>query len=158
PDVMAIAKGIGGGFPVGAFLATNEAAKGMVPGTHGSTFGGNPLAMAVGNAVLEAVLEPGFLEHVQAVSLRFKQELARIKDEFPGLVEEVRGRGLLIGLKVKPPYGDVVNALSAEKLLTVGAGDNVVRLLPPLNITEAEIAEATHKLAAALRRLANPAA
>ena len=158
PDVMAIAKGIGGGFPVGAFLATNEAAKGMVPGTHGSTFGGNPLAMAVGNAVLDAVLEPGFLEHVQAVSLRFKQELARIKDEFPGLVEEVRGRGLLIGLKVKPPYGDVVNALSAEKLLTVGAGDNVVRLLPPLNITEAEIAEATHKLAAALRRLANPAA
>ena len=158
PDVMAIAKGIGGGFPVGAFLATNEAAKGMVPGTHGSTFGGNPLAMAVGNAVLDAVLEPGFLEHVQAVSLRFKQELARIKDEFPGLVEEVRGRGLLIGLKVKPPYGDVVNALSAEKLLTVGAGDNVVRLLPPLNVTEAEIAEATHKLAAGLRRLANPAA
>ena len=158
PDVMAIAKGIGGGFPVGAFLATNEAAKGMVPGTHGSTFGGNPLAMAVGNAVLDAVLEPGFLEHVQAVALRFKQELARIKDEFPGLVEEVRGRGLLIGLKVKPPYGDVVNALSAEKLLTVGAGDNVVRLLPPLNITEAEIAEATHKLAAALRRLVNPAA
>jgi acetylornithine/N-succinyldiaminopimelate aminotransferase len=158
PDVMAIAKGIGGGFPVGAFLATNEAAKGMVPGTHGSTFGGNPLAMAVGNAVLDAVLEPGFLEHVQAVSLRFKQELARIKDEFPGLVEEVRGRGLLIGLKVKPPYGDVVNALSAEKLLSVGAGDNVVRLLPPLNVTEAEIAEAMHKLAAALRRLANPAA
>ncbi|HEX2335210.1 MAG TPA: aspartate aminotransferase family protein [Hyphomicrobiaceae bacterium] len=158
PDVMAIAKGIGGGFPVGAFLATNEAAKGMVPGTHGSTFGGNPLAMAVSNAVLDAVLEPGFLEHVQAVSLRFKQELARIKDEFPGLVEEVRGRGLLIGLKVKPPYGDVVNALSAEKLLSVGAGDNVVRLLPPLNVTEAEIAAATHKLAAALRRLANPAA
>ena len=158
PDVMAIAKGIGGGFPVGAFLATNEAAKGMVPGTHGSTFGGNPLAMAVGNAVLDAVLEPGFLEHVQAVSLRFKQELARIKDEFAGLVEEVRGRGLLIGLKVKPPYGDVVNALSAEKLLTVGAGDNVVRLLPPLNVTETEIAEATHKLAAGLRRLANPAA
>jgi acetylornithine/N-succinyldiaminopimelate aminotransferase len=158
PDVMAIAKGIGGGFPVGAFLATNEAAKGMVPGTHGSTFGGNPLAMAVSNAVLDAVLEPGFLEHVQAVSLRFKQELARIKDEFPGLVEEVRGRGLLIGLKVKPPYGDVVNALSAEKLLSVGAGDNVVRLLPPLNVTEAEIAEAMHKLAAALRRLANPAA
>ena len=158
PDVMAIAKGIGGGFPVGAFLATNEAAKGMVPGTHGSTFGGNPLAMAVGNAVLDAVLEPGYLEHVQAVSLRFKQELARIKDEFPGLVEEVRGRGLLIGLKVKPPYGDVVNALSAEKLLTVGAGDNVVRLLPPLNVTETEIAEATHKLAAGLRRLANPAA
>jgi len=158
PDVMAIAKGIGGGFPVGAFLATNEAAKGMVPGTHGSTFGGNPLAMAVGNAVLDAVLEPGFLQHVETVSLRFKQELARIKDEFPELVEDVRGSGLLTGIKVKPPYGDVVNACTAEKLLTVGAGDNVVRLLPPLNVTEAEITEATRRLAAALRRLAKPAA
>jgi acetylornithine/N-succinyldiaminopimelate aminotransferase len=157
PDVMAIAKGIGGGFPVGAFLASNEAAKGMVPGTHGSTFGGNPLAMAVGNAVLDAVLEPGFLDHVQAVALRFKQELARIKDEFPDLIEEVRGSGLLTGIKVKPPYGDVVNACTAEKLLTVGAGDNVVRLLPPLNVTEAEIMESTRRLAAALRRLAKPA-
>jgi acetylornithine/N-succinyldiaminopimelate aminotransferase len=157
PDVMAIAKGIGGGFPVGAFLASNEAAKGMVPGTHGSTFGGNPLAMAVGNAVLDAILEPGFLEHVQAISLRFKQELARIRDEFPNLVEEVRGSGLLTGIKVKPPYGDVVNACTAEKLLTVGAGDNVVRLLPPLNVTEAEIMECTRRLAAALRRLATPA-
>jgi acetylornithine/N-succinyldiaminopimelate aminotransferase len=158
PDVMAIAKGIGGGFPVGAFLATNEAAKGMVPGTHGSTFGGNPLAMAVGNAVLDAVLEPGFLQRVEAVSLRFKQELARVKDEFPEFVEDVRGSGLLTGIKVKPPYGDVVNACSAEKLLTVGAGDNVVRLLPPLNVTEAEITEGTRRLAAALRRLAKPAA
>lgn len=157
PDVMAIAKGIGGGFPVGAFLASNEAAKGMVPGTHGSTFGGNPLAMAVGNAVLDAILEPGFLDHVQAVALRFKQELARIKDEFPNLVEEVRGSGLLTGIKVKPPYGDVVNACTAEKLLTVGAGDNVVRLLPPLNVTEAEIMESTRRLAAALRRLTKPA-
>jgi acetylornithine/N-succinyldiaminopimelate aminotransferase len=157
PDVMAIAKGIGGGFPVGAFLASNEAAKGMVPGTHGSTFGGNPLAMAVGNAVLDAILEPGFLDHVQAVALRLKQELARIKDEFPNLVEEVRGSGLLTGIKVKPPYGDVVNACTAEKLLTVGAGDNVVRLLPPLNVTEAEIMESTRRLAAALRRLTKPA-
>jgi acetylornithine/N-succinyldiaminopimelate aminotransferase len=157
PDVMAIAKGIGGGFPVGAFLASNEAAKGMVPGTHGSTFGGNPLAMAVGNAVLDAILEPGFLDHVQAISLRFKQELARIRDEFPSQVEEVRGSGLLTGIKVKPPYGDVVNACSAEKLLTVGAGDNVVRLLPPLNVTEAEIMECTRRLAAALRHLAKPA-
>src|SRR5262245_13849646 len=156
-DVMAIAKGIGGGFPVGAFMATNEAAKGMVPGTHGSTFGGNPLAMAVGNAVLDAVLEPGFLQHVETVSLRLKQELARIKDEFPELVEEVRGSGLLSGIKVKPPYSDVVNACSAEKLLAVGAGDNVVRLLPPLNVTEAEITEGTRRLAAALRRLAKPA-
>jgi acetylornithine/N-succinyldiaminopimelate aminotransferase len=157
PDVMAIAKGIGGGFPVGAFVASNEAAKGMVPGTHGSTFGGNPLAMAVGNAVLDAVLEPGFLAHVEAISLRFKQELARIKDEFPAVVEEVRASGLLTGIKVKPPYGEVVNACTAQKLLTVGAGDNVVRLLPPLNVTEAEIGEATKRLAAALRAFSNPA-
>jgi acetylornithine/N-succinyldiaminopimelate aminotransferase len=153
PDVMAIAKGIGGGFPVGAFLATSEAAKGMVPGTHGSTFGGNPLAVAVGNAVLDAILEPGFLDHVQAMSLRLKQELARVKDEFPDLVEEVRGSGLLVGIKVKPPYSDVINACMAEKFLTVGAGDNVVRLLPPLNVTEAEIAESTRRLSAALKRV-----
>ena len=153
PDVMAIAKGIGGGFPLGAFLATDEAAKGMVPGTHGSTFGGNPLAMAVGNAVLDAILEPGFLAHVQVVALRFKQELARIKDEFPNLVEDVRASGLLTGIKVKPPYGEVVNACTAQKLLTVGAGDNVVRMLPPLNVSEAEIVEGTRKLAAALRSL-----
>jgi len=158
PDVMAIAKGIGGGFPLGAFLASKEAAKGMVPGTHGSTFGGNPLAVAVGNAVLDAVLEPGFLDHVVAVSLRFKQELARIKDEFADVVEEVRGSGLLTGIKVKPPAGEVVAACTAEKLLTVGAGDNVVRLLPPLNVTEAEIVEATRRLAAALRRVSKPAA
>src|SRR5215470_7745875 len=157
PDVMAIAKGIGGGFPVGAFVASNEAAKGMVPGTHGSTFGGNPLAMAVGNAVLDAVLEPGFLDQVQTVALRFKQELARIKDEFPDLIEEVRGSGLLTGIKVKPPYGDVVNACTAEKLLTVGAGDNVVRLLPPLNVSEAELTEATRRLGQALARLPKPA-
>ena len=110
PDVMAVAKGIGGGFPLGAFLATDEAAKGMVAGTHGSTFGGNPLAMAVGNAVLDAVLEPGFLEHVQAMALRFKQELARLKDENPDVIEEVRGSGLLAGIKVKPPMADVVTA------------------------------------------------
>jgi acetylornithine/N-succinyldiaminopimelate aminotransferase len=158
PDVMAIAKGIGGGFPLGAFLASDEAAKGMLPGTHGSTFGGNPLATAVGNAVLDAVLEPGFLEHVEAISLRFKQELARIKDEFPSLVEEVRGSGLLTGIKVKPSYADVVNACVAEKLLTVGAGDNVVRLLPPLNVSEAEIVESTHRLAAALKRVASASA
>src|SRR4029077_15690677 len=134
------------------FLASNEAAKGMVAGTHGSTFGGNPLAMAGCNPVLDAILEPGFLDHVQTVALRFKQELARIKDEFPNLVEEVRGSGLLTGIKVKPPYGDVVNACSAEKLLPVGAGDNVVRLLPPLNVTEAEIMEGTRRFGAALRR------
>jgi acetylornithine/N-succinyldiaminopimelate aminotransferase len=158
PDIMAIAKGIGGGFPLGAFLATAEAAKGMVAGTHGSTFGGNPLAMAVGNAVLDAVLEPEFLQHVQVVSLRLKQELARLKDENPGVIEEVRGSGLLVGIKVQPPMGDVVGACSAEGFLTVGAGENVVRLLPPLNVTEAEISEAVSRLSRALQRLAKPAA
>lgn len=158
PDVMAVAKGIGGGFPVGTFLATNEAAKGMVPGTHGSTYGGNPLAMAVGNAVLDAVLETGFLDHVQAMGLRLKQSLARVKDEHPGVVEEVRGSGLLAGIKVKPPMGDVVAACMAEKLLTVGAGENVVRLLPPLNVTEAEISEGTQRLSQALKQLSQPAA
>ncbi len=157
PDVMAVAKGLGGGFPIGAVLATKEAAKGMVAGTHGSTFGGNPLATAVGAAVLEAVLEPGFLEHVQAMSLRFKQQLAGLKDEYPHVIEEVRGSGLLTGIKVKPPYGDVVNACADEKLLTVGAGDNVVRLLPPLNVTEQELTEATRRLGQALARLPKPA-
>jgi acetylornithine/N-succinyldiaminopimelate aminotransferase len=157
PDVMAVAKGIGGGFPVGAFMATNEAAKGMVAGTHGSTYGGNPLAMAVGNAVLDAILEPGFLDHVQAVSLRFKQELARLKDENPGVIEEVRGSGLLVGLKVKPPMAEVTGACMAEGLLTVGAGENVVRLLPPLNVSEAEIGEAMTRLSRALTRVAKPA-
>jgi len=157
PDVMAVAKGIGGGFPFGCFLATEAAAKGMVPGTHGSTYGGNPLAMAVGNAVLDAVLEPGFIEQVQTLGLRLKQELARVKDENPDVVEEVRGSGLLAGIKVKPPMGEVVAACTAEKLLVVGAGENVVRLLPPLNVTEAEISEAMQRLSRALRRLAKPA-
>ncbi len=156
PDVMAIAKGIGGGFPVGAFLATEEAAKGMVPGTHGSTFGGNPLAMAVANAVLDVVLEPGFLEGVRDKALRFKQELASLKDEHPHVVEDVRGLGLLTGIKVKPPAGEVLKAAMAEKLLTVTAGENVIRLLPPLNITEAELADAVARLSAACSRFPRP--
>jgi acetylornithine/N-succinyldiaminopimelate aminotransferase len=153
PDVMAVAKGLGGGFPIGAVLATGEAAKGMVAGTHGSTFGGNPLAVAVAGAVLDAVLEPGFLEHVQAMALRFKQQLAALKDANPHLIDEVRGSGLLTGIKVKPPVGDVVNACLDERLLTVAAGDNVVRLLPPLNVTEGELAEAIGRLDRALARL-----
>jgi acetylornithine/N-succinyldiaminopimelate aminotransferase len=130
----------------------------MVAGTHGSTFGGNPLAMAVANAVLDVILEPGFLPHVEQMGLRLKQELARIKDENPGVVEEVRACGLLTGIKVKPPMADVVNACVAEKLLTVTAGENVVRLLPPLNVTEAEVSEAMRRLSAALRRVARPSA
>jgi acetylornithine/N-succinyldiaminopimelate aminotransferase len=157
PDVMAIAKGIGGGFPVGAFLATAEAAQGMVPGTHGSTFGGNPLAMAVGNAVLDVLLEAGFFERVEAAGLRLKQELARVKDENSDVVEEVRGVGLLMGIKVKLASADVVKACAAEMLLTAGAGENVVRLMPPLNVTDAEIAEATTRLGRALRHSSKPA-
>ena len=159
PDIMAIAKGIGGGFPVGAFLATEEAAKGMVPGTHGSTFGGNPLAMAVGNAVLDIVLEPGFLDAVQQKASHLKQALARVKDENPDLVEEICGQGLLMGLRInaKVPSGDVVKACTAEKFLTVGAGDNVVRIMPPLNVAEAEIAEAVNRLGRALRKIGKPA-
>lgn len=153
PDLMPIAKGIGGGFPLGALLATEEAAKGLVPGTHGSTFGGNPLATAVGYAVLGAVLEPGFLEAVQQKALRMKQALASIKDSHPDLVEEVRGQGLLTGIKVKVQPADVVKAAIAEKLLVVGASDNVVRLLPPLNIADEEIAEAAQRLSRALDRL-----
>jgi len=159
PDIMAIAKGIGGGFPVGAFMATEEAAKGMVPGTHGSTFGGNPLAMAVGNAVLDIVLEPGFLEAVQHKALYLKQGLARLKDENPDLVEEIRGQGLLMGVKInaRVPSGDVVKACTAERFLTVGAGDNVVRIIPPLNVSEAEMSDAVNRLGRALKKAGNPA-
>src|SRR5262245_51599293 len=157
PDVMAVAKGLGGGFPIGAVLATKEAAKGMVAGTHGSTFGGNPLAVAVGGAVLDAILEAGFLEHVEAMGLRFKQQLAALKDAHPHVIEEVRGSGLLTGIKVKPALGEVVNACVEEQLLTVGAGDNVVRLLPPLNVTETELGEAIGRLDRALARFPKPA-
>jgi acetylornithine/N-succinyldiaminopimelate aminotransferase len=125
----------------------------LVAGTHGSTFGGNPLAAAVGNAVLESVLEPGFLERVRDMSLRFKQKLAALKDEYPHVIEEIRGSGLLTGIKVKPPAGDVGNACIAEKLLTVGAADNVIRLLPPLNVTEEELSEAVRRLGQAFARL-----
>jgi acetylornithine/N-succinyldiaminopimelate aminotransferase len=123
-------------------LATEEAAKGMTPGTHGSTFGGNPLAMAAGNAVLDVVTRPGFLDHIRKMALLFKQRLAEIKDRHPAVIAEVRGEGLLIGLKCQVPSGELIDACRAEKLLTVGAGDNVARLLPPLIVSEAEVAEA----------------
>lgn len=156
PDVMAIAKAIGGGFPLGAFLATKEAARGMVPGTHGSTFGGNPLATAVGNAVLDVVLEKGFLEDVERKGLRFKQMLAALKDENPDTIEEVRGLGLLAGIRLKPSVqaADVMKACTAEKLLTVSAGDNVVRLLPSLTVTEDELKEGIERLSRALKSVA----
>jgi acetylornithine/N-succinyldiaminopimelate aminotransferase len=154
PDILAAAKGLGGGFPIGACLATTHAAHGMTAGTHGSTFGGNPLAMAVGNAVLDVMLHPDFLAHVQQIGLRLRQRLAEIGDAHPGMIEEVRGEGLMLGLKVGPPAGDVVAALRAHRLLAVGAGDNVVRLVPPLIIGEDEMREACDSLDAALAALA----
>src|SRR5262249_42347502 len=139
PDVMSLAKALGGGFPIGAVLASAEAAKGMAPGSHGSTFGGNPLAVAAANAVLDVMLKPGFFDHVQKMSLLLKQKLASVVDRYPSVLSEVRGEGLLVGVKAVVPSGDLVTALRGEKLLTVGAGDNVVRFLAPLIVNEAEI-------------------
>jgi acetylornithine/N-succinyldiaminopimelate aminotransferase len=153
PDVMALAKGLGGGFPIGACLATAEAAKGMTAGTHGSTFGGNLLAMAAGNAVLDVILAPGFLERTRRMALLLKQRLAELKDRHPAVIAEVRGEGFLIGLRALVPAAELVDALRAERLLTVAAGENVVRLLPPLIVGEEEIAEATTRLDAAATRI-----
>jgi acetylornithine/N-succinyldiaminopimelate aminotransferase len=153
PDIMTLAKGIGGGFPFGACLATTEAAKGMTAGTHGSTFAGNPLAMAAGNAVLDVVLAPGFLDKVQHTSILLKQRLAEVKDRHAGVIEEVRGEGLLIGMRAGVPTAQLVDALRAEKLLTVAAGENVVRLLPPLIVSEAEIDQAVDMIDRACTRI-----
>ena len=139
PDIMSLAKALGGGFPIGAVLASAEAAKGMAPGSHGSTFGGNPLAVAAANAVLDVMLKPGFFDHVQKMSLLIKQKLASVVDRYPTILSEVRGEGLLVGVKAVVPSGDLVAALRGEKLLTVGAGDNVVRFLAPLIVNESEI-------------------
>ncbi len=161
PDIMGIAKGIGGGFPVGACLATEAASKAMTAGTHGSTFGGNPLAMAVGNAVLDIVLEKGFLEAVAEKGLYAKQQLAQLRDSYPDIIEEVRGDGLMLGLKCRVPNGELISAMVGEKILAVPGGDNVVRLLPPLIATTDEIREAVAgigRAAAALRGKALPAA
>ena len=142
PDVMAIAKGIGGGFPMGAFMATAEAAKGMVPGTHGSTFGGTPLAVAVGNAVLDVLLEDGFLDGVNKMGRLLWDRLNEVVGRYPDVYESVRGAGLMIGIKCVVPAGDVVVAFQKEGMLTVPAGENVARLLPPLNIDESHINDA----------------
>ena len=149
PDIMAVAKGIGGGFPMGAVLATEEAGSGLAAGTHGTTFGGNPLAMAVGNAVLDVVLAPGFLDRVRQIGLLAMQRLAELRDRHPDVIAEVRGQGLLLGLRTVVPNGDFVAAARAQKLLTIPAGDNVVRLMPPLIITDAELGEAVVRLDAA---------
>ncbi|MDP2120980.1 MAG: aspartate aminotransferase family protein [Hoeflea sp.] len=153
PDIMAVAKGIGGGFPFGACLATAEAADGMTVGTHGTTYGGNPLAMAVGNAVLDVILEDGFLTHVNDIALVLNQGLASLKDRYPGLIEEIRGTGLMLGIKCARSNADLVMALRNEHLLTVPAGDNVIRLLPPLIVTAEEARDALSRLEAALDML-----
>jgi len=153
PDIMALAKALGGGFPLGACLATREAAKGMTSGTHGSTFGGNPLAMAAAGAVLDVMLADGFLERVRRTALILKQKLAAIRDRYPAVIAEIRGEGLLIGLRAVVPSSELVSELHKEKMITVAAGDNVVRLLPPLIVTEEEVSEAVERLDRACGRI-----
>lgn len=153
PDILTSAKGLGGGFPVGACLATEQASAGMLAGSHGSTFGGNPLAMAAANAVLDVVLEPGFLEEVREKGLALKQKLASVVDQYPDVFDMVRGEGLLLGLHAKVPPMDVVEACVDEKLLTVPAGDNVVRILPPLTANAQEFDQAIASLERAAKKL-----
>lgn len=142
PDIMAVAKGLGGGFPVGACLATEKAARGMTAGAHGSTFGGNPLAMAAADAVLDVMLAPGFMDEVAHWGGVLRSKLADLPERFPAAIEEVRGIGMMIGLKCRVPNTTLQAKLLTNGLLTVGAGDNVLRLLPPLIIREKEIEEA----------------
>ena len=142
PDIVPIAKGIGGGFPVGACLVNKKAGSGMKPGNHGSTFGGNPLAMSVGNAVLDIILEKGFLENVIKIGEYFEAQLLKLKEKYPSVIEEVRGKGLLRGIKLKSDNAKFLNELFEHKMLAVKASENVVRLLPPLIVKEKEIDEA----------------
>ena len=139
PDIVPIAKGIGGGFPIGAVLMTKKVAKGMLPGTHGSTFGGNPLAMTVGNAVLDQILKKGFLQNVKKMSKFFHLELNKIKEQFPKIIKEVRGKGLLIGLQLNFDQTKFIQQLMDNKLLTIRAAENVIRILPPLNVKKSEV-------------------
>ena len=159
PDIMASAKGLGGGFPVGAVLASEKAASGMKPGLHGSTFGGNPLAMAAANAVLDVILADGFLPQVERIAGLLRGKLEAVAKRHPKVVAEVRGSGLLLGLKCVVPSGDLQTRLREQHgLLTVGAAENVLRLLPPLNIEEAHVEEAVKAIDAACAGLARDAA
>ncbi len=139
PDIVPIAKGIGGGFPMGACLVNKKVASGMAPGTHGTTFGGNPLAMSVGNAVLDVILEKKFLKNVEKISNYFHVELKKTQDEYPKVIKEVRGIGLLVGLRISVDQTTFIKKLADKKLLTIRAAENVVRLLPPLNVKKQEI-------------------
>ncbi|UVO53991.1 aspartate aminotransferase family protein [Sphingomonas sp. SUN039] len=161
PDIMTVAKGIGGGFPLGACLATEEAAKGMVAGTHGSTYGGNPLGMAAGMAVLDVMLEPGFLEHVTAMGERLRASFEQLLPNHDHLFEEIRGKGLMLGIKMKEPAVSrdfVAHLRDNHGLLTVAAGENVFRVLPPLVIEESHIAECIERLSAGAASYALPLA
>ena len=146
PDIMGLAKGIGGGFPVGAVLATEKAASGMVPGTHGSTYGGNPLAMAAANAVLDVINEPDFLSSIIKKGNKLKDDLTSLVDKHPSVLESVRGVGLMLGVKSIGPNLELMTALRENKLLTVVAAENVVRILPPLNVIQDELDEAVQKI------------
>ena len=139
PDIVPIAKGIGGGFPVGAVLMTKDVAKCMIPGTHGSTYGGNPLAMVIGSTIVDEVFKKGFLENVRKNSKYFLTELNKIKVKFPKVIKQIRGIGLLIGIQVNVDLGIFINRLTKNKLLTIRAAENVVRILPPLNVKKSEI-------------------
>ena len=153
PDIMAVAKGIGGGFPLGAFLSTREAGRGMTAGTHGTTYGGNPLAASIGNAVLDVVLAPGFIEHVGLMGARLKQGLAGLQERHGGIISGIRGEGLMQGIALRVPVNDFAAAARAEGILVIPAAENVARLLPPLIIGEAEISEALARFEAACLRL-----
>ena len=139
PDIVPIAKGIGGGFPIGAVLMNKKVASGMTPGTHGSTFGGNPLAMSVGNAVMDIVSSKKFLNNVKKLSKYFFSRLNQLKDKYPNIIKEIRGRGFLIGIKLHKDQAKFIQKLMDNKLLTIRAAENVVRVLPPLNVKKKEL-------------------
>ena len=142
PDIVPIAKGIGGGFPIGAVLMNNKVAGGMVPGTHGSTFGGNPLAMSVGNKVMDIVSNKKFLNNVKKLSKYFLSNLNKIKEKYPSIIKQIRGRGFLIGIQLHKDQTNFIKKLMENKLLTIRAAENVVRVLPPLNVKKNELDEA----------------
>jgi len=158
PDIMCVAKALGDGFPVGACLATARAASGMTVGSHGSTYGGNPLAMAVGLAAFEELSNPELLEHVRQIAGYFGQQLAGLKDRYPDVIDDIRGKGLLIGVKLVPNNREFMAVARDERLLIAGGGDNCVRLLPPLVLTQDEAREAIEKLEATCQAMRRKAA
>ena len=139
PDIVPIAKGIGGGFPLGAVLMTKKVSKAMIPGTHGSTFGGNPLGMAVGNAVLDQIFKKNFLKNIRNLSKYFFDNLEKIKEDYPDIIKEIRGKGFLIGIQLYKDQTNFIKKLTQNKLLTIRAAENVIRILPPLNVKKNEL-------------------